>query len=75
MSVVIVAVDGSEACHRAALAAAVVFPNSTFVVAAVVERPAPVGAPTSDRAVVWKATWTIAMDMARRVAVSESDAT
>lgn len=74
MSVVIVAVDGTEACHRAALAAPVVFPDSSFVVATVVDRPGPLGIPGSERAAVWAATRSIAMDSARRVAMDESAA-
>lgn len=74
MTVVVVAVDGTAACHRAALAAPVVFPDSRFVVATVVDRPGPIGIPGSERAAVWEATRSIALDSARRVAEEESDA-
>lgn len=68
MSVVIVAVDGTKACDRAAVAAAGMFPECEIVVTTVVARAGPAGSsPPSDRTAVWAATHQIATDVARGV--------
>lgn len=63
MSVVIVAVDGTEAADRAAAVAHDLFPRSELIVATVV-RPVPTGPPSSESAIVRRATRLLGLDLA-----------